>query len=187
MPEDSPTRVPGDRVRAVSEPRWRWRYVLLLVPAAVLLVLAFAVMGEAAVSQPVAFNHRSHTVGLQLGCEFCHQYVLTGAHAGLPAPQVCGYCHTVPRGESAEAARLTQLLSDGTSFRFNKLFQLAGHVNYTHRRHVGVAELECVNCHGAIADTETPPVRPLIRIDMNFCIGCHEDRGQTVDCVACHR
>lgn len=189
MPEDGrkaaePRAWRGRRTDAAP---WRWRHLLLLVPAAILLVLAFAAMREPAVGQPVAFSHRSHTVTLKLGCEFCHQYVFTGAHAGLPGSETCGYCHLVRRGQSAEAARVTELLNAGTGFQFNKLFQLAGHVNYTHRRHVGVAELECVNCHGGIAETETPPSRPLVRIDMNFCIGCHQDRGQSVDCNSCHR
>jgi hypothetical protein len=61
------------------------------------------------------------------------------------------------------------------------------HVFYTHRRHVGIGELECVNCHGEIADTERPPERPLVRIDMDLCMDCHREHEETVDCNACHR
>ena len=96
-------------------------------------------------------------------------------------------CHLVELGTSDEAAKLTQMLTGGEPLQFNKLFQLADHVFYTHRRHVGIAELECHNCHGAIADTERPPTRPLVRITMNFCLDCHRERGLTVDCNACHR
>src|SRR5574341_1012864 len=66
-----------------------------------------------AVPQPVAFNHRKHTQDLQLNCEFCHQYVTSGAHAGLPGTDICSTCHLAPLGESQEAARLTELLSQG--------------------------------------------------------------------------
>lgn len=163
------------------------RHVLLVLPAAVLVALAFAVMRDPVVPQPIAFNHRKHTADLQLGCAFCHQYVAVGAHAGLPESETCAICHLAPQGESAEAARVTELLTAGTPFRFNKLFQLASHVNYTHRRHVGVAQLECVNCHGGVANTVRPPPRPLVRINMAFCISCHQARGQTIDCNACHR
>lgn len=157
---------------------------LALVAGAVVLLVA----GRApAVSQPVAFNHLKHTKDLGLACAFCHQYVMSGAHAGLPQRATCAMCHQAPQGESPEAARLTELLAAGAPLNFNKLFRLPDHVNYTHRRHVGIAKLECPNCHGAIAETLQPPSRPLVRIDMAFCVSCHRARGQSQDCVACHR
>jgi len=153
----------------------------------VALAIPFVAGREPAVPQPVAFNHLKHTRELQLACDFCHQYVNTGAHAGLPNAKTCTMCHQVPQGTSEEAARVTELISDGDPLTFNKLFRLPSHVFYTHRRHVGIGELECVNCHGAIAETERPPGRPLVRIDMDLCIDCHLEREQTVDCNACHR
>ena len=155
----------------------------LLVTAAVFLVA----IRSPAVSQPIAFNHRKHTQEKGLGCQFCHQYVTTGAHAVLPDAQICGICHRAPQGTSAEAARVTQLLARGDPLRFNKLFRLAKHVNYTHRRHVGIAKLDCRHCHGDIAQTERPPARPLVRMAMNVCVDCHRAKGQSLDCVACHR
>jgi len=165
----------------------RRRQLLLVLPPAGLLLLILVIGHEPAVPQPIAFNHLRHTSELQLDCAFCHQYVTVGAHAGLPESELCGYCHQTAQGESAEAARVTELLNAGTPFRFNKLFRLPSHVYYTHRRHVGVAELDCTNCHGGIATTERPPRRPLVRIDMDFCLDCHRTRGQTLDCNACHR
>ena len=140
-----------------------------------------------AVSQPVAFNHRKHTQDLGLNCEFCHKYVRTGAHPGLPGAETCAMCHRIRQGTSAEGARVTELLAAGDPLRFNKLFRLPSHVFYTHRRHVGIAKLECTNCHGAIADTERPPKRPLVRIKMKVCLNCHRRQGQSLDCVSCHR
>jgi len=60
-------------------------------------------------------------------------------------------------------------------------------VFYSHRRHVVVAKIPCETCHGAIARTSAPPARPLVKIRMKFCIGCHQRRNVTVDCIACHR
>ncbi len=137
--------------------------VILLLAA---LAIPFVAGREPAVPQPVAFNHLKHTQELQLACDFCHQYVNTGAHAGLPNAETCTVCHQVPQGTSD---------------------RLPSHVFYTHRRHVGIGELECVNCHGAIAETERPPARALVRIDMDLCINCHLEHEQTVDCNACHR
>jgi predicted CXXCH cytochrome family protein len=152
-----------------------------------MIAITLVVRGTSAVSQPVAFNHRKHTEQLGLNCEFCHVHVELRAHAGLPNAQICGICHQTVQGTSAEAARVTELLTEGDPLTFKKLFRLESHVFYTHRRHVGIAGLECENCHGAIATTERPPARPLIEIDMDFCVRCHREQGQTFDCNACHR
>ncbi|HWO89128.1 MAG TPA: cytochrome c3 family protein [Gemmatimonadales bacterium] len=166
----------------------RWRHAALIASPLMAAVLMLALVSRSpAVPQPVAFNHRKHTQDLQLACEFCHAYVTTGAHAGLPDATVCAVCHRAVLGESPEAARLTELLTRGEPLRFNKLFRLAPHVNYTHRRHVGIAKLECRECHGAIAESARPPARPLVSVNMDYCLDCHRARQQSVDCVACHR
>lgn len=151
------------------------------------VVLLGAASCQAPVPQPVAFNHLKHTKDLGLGCEFCHQQVGTGAHAGLPGAVTCQMCHQAVQGSSPEAARVTALLTAGDPLRFNKLFRLPLHVYYSHRRHVGIAELECRNCHGAIATTQRPPGQALVRIKMAFCLDCHRAKGQSLDCNACHR
>jgi len=167
--------------------RVRWAYV---VPGVILIAaigVAVGALGTPPVPQPVAFNHLKHTQELGLNCEFCHVYVKKGAHAGLPDAQTCSMCHTAPQGTSTEAARVTTLIAQGDPLTFNKLFGLAPHVFYTHRRHVGIAELECENCHGKIAESERPPDRALVKVDMDFCMDCHREQGQTLDCNACHR
>ncbi|MFQ5703220.1 MAG: cytochrome c3 family protein [Gemmatimonadales bacterium] len=151
------------------------------------MVAAIVVRHDVSIEQPVAFNHKKHTKDLGLACQFCHQYVETGAHPGLPGVETCSMCHQVPQGTSEEAARLTKIITAGDSLQFNKLFRLPSHVFYTHRRHVGIAKLDCTNCHGSIAETERPPKRPLVRIKMKVCLDCHRKENQTVDCVACHR
>ena len=158
------------------------------------LVLLFVVIGARqllvlppAVAQPVAFNHRAHTEGLHLECRVCHQYVTTGAHAGLPDAKTCALCHSVRQGTTAESARLTELLALGDTIVFKKLFHLAPYVFFTHTRHVGIAQLDCKTCHGGIALTERPPTRPLVTIRMAVCLSCHAQQQQSTDCVACHR
>jgi len=167
--------------------RARWAYV---VPGVILIaVIGIAVVAQRTppVPQPVAFNHLKHTQELGLNCEFCHVYVEKGSHAGLPDAQTCSMCHTSQQGTSTEAARVTTLIGQGDPLTFNKLFGLAPHVFYTHRRHVGIADLECENCHGKIAESEHPPDRALVKVDMDFCMDCHREQGQTLDCNACHR
>jgi cytochrome c7-like protein/class III cytochrome C family protein len=161
--------------------------VFLAAVFAAALALPALARRQPPVPQPVAFNHKKHTEDLQLGCDFCHQYFRTSAHSGLPDAQTCSLCHSVPLGESQEAAKLTALLSQGEPLQFNKLFRLPDYVFYTHRRHVTVAGLECAECHDGIAETERPPERPLIAVTMAFCVDCHEERDVTTDCNACHR
>jgi hypothetical protein len=180
---NSPRRFRGILSR-LRKPR-----ILLLFGGALLITVAVAegLRQGPPVRQPIAFNHHKHTSDLGLACDFCHKYVRTGAHAGLPGAETCGMCHQAPQGTTAEAARVTQLLAAGDPLRFNKLFGLPDHVFYTHRRHVGIAELECSSCHGEIAGTERPPARALVRMTMDACMDCHRERGQTLDCNACHR
>jgi len=165
---------------------------LLLAAVLVVSLLAVGVPAlhartEPAVTQPIVFSHRKHAGELQLGCDFCHKYFQTSAHSGLPDAGTCGICHTVLLGTSPEAAKLTETLESGEPLEFNKLFRLPDYVFYTHRRHVALGKLDCSNCHGGIADTERPPARPLIEVRMAFCVDCHQERGITTDCTACHR
>jgi hypothetical protein len=166
---------------------WRRAGLAIALPILVVAALLSIVFRAPPVKQPVAFNHRKHTEQLKIDCQLCHQYVATGAHAGLPNAERCVMCHQARQGTSPEAARLTVLLARGDPLRFNKLFHLAPYVYFTHRRHVGIAKLPCQDCHGTIAQTERPPERPLVTIRMAVCLGCHQDKGQPVDCVACHR
>jgi hypothetical protein len=160
--------------------------LLVFLPLAGLVLFAL-VLRPKPILQPIAFNHLKHTQDLGLGCEFCHQNVNTGTHAGLPNAEICGACHQAPQGNSPEAAKVTTLLAQGDPLRFNKLFYLANYVYFAHRRHVGIAKLECRECHGAIATTQRPPSHPLVGIKMSFCTSCHQAKKQSVDCVACHR
>lgn len=163
---------------------------LLLIPLVLVLavlVLVVAVNRSPAVPQPIAFNHRLHTEDEGLACDFCHEYVRVSAHAGLPGSEVCAECHDTVQGDSEDAKRLTALIERGEPLYFNKLFTLPKHVFYTHRRHVGIGELECRECHGAIAETERPPARPLVSVSMEYCLDCHREQGETLDCNACHR
>ena len=167
-----------------ATPRWAQAAVALAV---LLLAARAAEAWRERVRQPIAFNHRVHTGQLQLDCDFCHQFVRTGAHPGLPSLETCATCHAAVQGRSREAARVTDYVTAGRPLVFVKLFRLPRHVFYTHRRHVGIANLACRTCHGDIALTTSPPARPLVRIRMRFCVDCHRRMGQSTDCIACHR
>lgn len=139
------------------------------------------------VTQPIQFNHQKHVEKVGLDCSTCHEYFGTREHSGLPALAVCEGCHAEPQTESAEEQTLRALIASDSRPEFRKLFRLPDHVYYSHRRHVAVAELKCETCHGAIADTAAPPERPLVRVTMETCVGCHEEKGVTNDCTSCHQ
>jgi len=142
---------------------------------------------ESVVIQPIAFSHQKHVEELELECDTCHEYLSSGQHAGLPTLDTCLFCHEEPQTESSEEQKIRDLSAKGEVDVFRKLFRLADHAFYSHRRHAIVAGIECSTCHGAIAETSIPPTQPLVRIDMDFCIDCHERESVATDCTRCHR
>ena len=139
------------------------------------------------VSQPIAFNHLKHVQELEIPCNQCHQYYEAGEHSGLPTLSVCAGCHEDLQTESPEEKKVMKLVGEGRDDVFHKLFRMPDHVFYSHRRHAVIAKLDCATCHGAIAATQSPPVKPLVRVTMDFCIECHRRSGVSVDCTRCHR
>jgi len=138
------------------------------------------------VRQPILFNHEKHVSELELECSTCHEYYETGRHAGLPSLDTCMQCHDDPQVDNPEIKKILELSSAGEERPFRKLFKLADHAFYSHRRHAAIESIPCETCHGGIAATTTPPERPFVRITMDFCIDCHEKQGATLDCTHCH-
>jgi predicted CXXCH cytochrome family protein len=86
-----------------------------------------------------------------------------------------------------EKALVTSYIESSEDIPWNRIYDVPGHVYFSHRRHVAVAGVECATCHGDIASSTTPPPAPLNDISMAFCIDCHEKEEVTTDCNACHR
>lgn len=138
------------------------------------------------VRQPIAFNHEKHAGELELECSTCHEFYEAGRHAGLPSLSTCLQCHDESGAENPEIKKILDLAAAGEEEPFRKLFRLADHAFYSHRRHAGIEKIPCETCHGGIAKTSSPPERPLVRITMDFCIECHEKEGASLDCTHCH-
>jgi hypothetical protein len=139
------------------------------------------------IRQPILFNHKIHVGDAGIECVICHDNYPKGEHAGLPGLSTCTGCHTEASPDQPEIAKLLAMVKEGKEDVFRKLFRLSDHVFYSHRRHAGIGKLPCEGCHGAIAATQAPPERPLVRIDMAFCVNCHEQKDISVDCTRCHR
>lgn len=80
-----------------------------------------------------------------------------------------------------------EYIRNGQSVPWRRLYDVPDDVYYSHRRHVTVAQLECVECHGEIGTSTSPPTGPLNDLTMEFCIDCHEKQNASTDCIACHR
>lgn len=139
------------------------------------------------IDQPIAFNHEKHVKELEIECKACHEFYETGRHSGLPPLTTCLGCHEEPDPNQPELMKIKSLAAAGEIQVFKKLFRMADHAFYSHRRHVTLGKIPCETCHGAIAQTTTPPKSPLVRITMDFCLDCHRSRQVSADCTRCHR
>lgn len=162
---------------------------------AVFLVLVIAIAGAGlaisvrwlSVSQPISFNHRLHVEDLGIDCTDCHLYAETGVRATIPNIQVCADCHIEAQTESAEEAKLVELIGAEEPVAWQKVYWVPDHVYFSHRRHTTLAGIECETCHGAVGARETPVVRQEVRITMDFCMDCHYETETSNDCLLCHR
>lgn len=145
-------------------------FLFVGVGAAALVILGaalFAVRASPASSFP---HHRHAKAGVR--CETCHAYVREEAFAGRPDGTTCRMCH-----------------ADGRSWSpmTEPVIRVPDHVFFPHRRHVGVAGIDCAVCHGDVGVSRRVASRPPVEPSMNFCVNCHETAGATTDCIACHR
>jgi len=139
--------------------------------------------------QPIQFSHNKHkTQGVE--CETCHIYVKEQSFAGIPNLEICLGCHESALTKSTEEEKIRTYAKKGAKLEWQRIYRLPEHVYFSHRRHVAIAKLECVNCHGAIDDTTKPPLKPLKILMMDDCIDCHK-KTKTVntnnDCIDCHK
>ncbi len=164
-----------------------WILTVSLAVVAIVVAGARLVLGRPSSSQPIAFNHRAHTQDLGLDCVDCHQHVLSGHRATIPNLAVCADCHEEAQTESAEEALLVASIERGEPIPWLRVTWVPSDVYFSHRRHAAIAEIPCATCHGEVKDREQPLTRPLVRLTMDGCIDCHQQRGVSSDCIACHR
>ncbi len=145
-----------------------------------------ACAGPPAIEQPIQFSHKKH-IEQDIECADCHQNFATATFSGLPTTELCMDCHEDDSSDDPEMIKLLAFAAEGRNVPWQRVYAVADHVFYSHRRHVAVAELTCSQCHGAIAETIAPPSYPLVDQTMDWCLQCHEERGVSSDCIHCHR
>lgn len=154
----------------------------LAVAAAVLVGFNISMTTDTASTQPVQFNHKRHVEGEKEPCDSCHVYYKTRTVAGRPELSACTKCHSEdPVSESPEEMKLIQFIKSNQNPPWTRQTRIPGHIRFSHQRHVMVGKVECQTCHGAIAKLTRPPTRPLVSLDMDFCLDCHRSRGVTIN------
>ncbi len=180
----------------------KWRGGLGALVFGLLGWASWQIWAEPAVKQPIEFPHKTH-VALNLECTSCHDRAEKDAVAGRPPTALCLTCHSGGDG-TGEIKKVQAYEKQGGEIPWKRVWRLPPHVYFPHRTHVVAAKLTCQTCHGPMETLERPPARPLKKLAMTDCIGCHEKRSQpgerttgpvtvvasrslATDCNACHR
>lgn len=164
---------------------------------------------EPAVKQPIEFPHKAHLElkDPKFECTTCHDRAEKGPVAGRPSTKKCLSCHSGGQAKSVEEKKLQAFGEKGEEIPWKRVWRLPTHVFFSHRTHVALAQVKCQTCHGPMETLPRPPARPLKKLAMNDCIGCHEKwewpkeseaqkakpervaamRRVSTDCNACHR
>jgi hypothetical protein len=174
-----------ESARAVAA---NWR-PLALTGLTVVMVLAFIYFfyvypkANLGPEQPIPFSHRLHAGHKNIDCRFCHPYVRRSLHPGLPPVEKCLFCHNYIITGHPEIQKEIGYYKTGTPTPWRKVYQLAEHVVFNHKRHIHKG-IECEACHGEVRAQDRLKGE---RFKMGFCIECHRERKAPLDCwIACH-
>jgi hypothetical protein len=169
----------------------------------------WGILVEPAVKQPIEFPHKAHLElkDPKFECTSCHDRADKSGIAGRPSTKKCLSCHSGGEAKSAEEKKLRAFAGDGREIPWQRVWRLPPDVFFSHRIHVALAKVKCQTCHGPMETLARPPARPLQKLTMSDCIGCHEKwqwpedakdkeakptkataaRRVSTDCNACHR
>lgn len=140
----------------------------------------------APIVQPIQFSHKAHTEK-GMACDSCHQSVEKTALAGIPTTETCMICHQGAITDSPEEEKVRQYAEKGLQIPWRRLYEVPGYAYFSHRRHVVLGGIECVQCHGAIGESTAPLAKAAVPFRMDTCTDCHAQRQASNDCNACHR
>lgn len=135
--------------------------------------------------QPIAYTHKPHIEAAELQCDFCHTGVAQGPSAGIPGVKTCMVCHESIATERPEIQKMTEFYKRGEDIPWERVYgwNEEAHVRFVHAPHIR-AEIECAACHGDVARMTV--ARRVVDHSMDFCVGCHQQRQASNDCLTCH-
>jgi hypothetical protein len=145
-------------------------------------------------NQPIPFSHALHAGTYQIQCLYCHSGTDRSRMAGVPSVQNCMGCHAQFGQDLEGVQKLKQHWEEKKTIEWIQVHRLPEHVKFRHNRHVA-AGLECQTCHGAVQEMQKVylvPDRvwvngmPANKLEMGWCINCHEAKKASIDCLTCH-
>jgi predicted CXXCH cytochrome family protein len=159
------------------------RYLSAFAVAIVVAVLWIRLLPARPLPQPMHYNHAVHTE--MMDCEMCHVGARSAERAGIPQVDLCASCHE-EAPPNISTAQWEQVVSD-RAIAWQRVTRLPTHAFFSHRRHAGIAAIECTTCHGDIPTRTVAVTSAPIHLDMAACLSCHAEEGASDDCAACHR
>lgn len=137
--------------------------------------------------QPIDFPHKIHNINeVGIDCVECHTGVARGARAGLPSVNFCMTCHEdIGDASDSRIQTLRATAAKGEDLPWQRVYGFVeeSHVRFNHAPHIR-AKVECATCHGDL--TSMTVAERVVDHTMGFCVNCHEQKGATKDCLACH-
>jgi hypothetical protein len=137
--------------------------------------------------QPIEFPHNIHNVNeIGIECTECHTGVARGAQAGLPSVNFCMTCHEDlgdPKDARIQMLRATAQRGEDMPWQRVYGFLEESHVRFNHAPHIR-SGVDCATCHGDL--TQMTVAERVVDHTMGFCVKCHEQKGASKDCLACH-
>ena len=133
--------------------------------------------------QPIPFSHQLHAGVKEIQCQFCHSYVGSSIHPGIPPVEKCLYCHNYIIPKHPEILKEHRYFNTNQPVPWVKVNYLAEHVVFNHQRHIR-NEIECQECHGEVQKKDRLQG---VKFQMGFCVECHRKKDANIDCwLACH-
>lgn len=142
-----------------------------------------SVAGVGAVGD-VPFDHTIHAGKYGIPCLDCHVFADKSPVAGIPSGRKCMGCHKFVDKENPAVQTLAAHVEAGEPLRWQRVFSIPDFVYFSHRMHVR-ANVACAECHGDVATMKT--VTQARAFTMGRCLGCHQQRNATHDCLGCHK
>ena len=137
--------------------------------------------------QPIAYNHNKHVQENDMECLDCHVYAEEHARASIPNIADCVVCHEETMTESEAELTLLTYIKGNRAIPWRQIYVVPDYAYFSHRRHVKLAKLECIVCHGDVGKFSEPIGEPFVEVTMDWCMDCHEKKNASNDCYACHR
>ena len=162
-----------------------WIHLIIILIAGLFITRTFVVDAiaighspEFAPDQPIKFSHAIHAGQNQTDCIYCHSYAPYSKSAGIPPENVCMNCHLLvrkgTRSGAFEIAKVIRNFEEKKPIEWVKVYNLPDHVFFSHAQHVGAAELNCTECHGAVDKMDR--IKLNNELTMGWCINCHRTK-----------